>query len=173
MVPSCKWERLKGQLGPRAAPKGVTDSDDDGWGNWTPDAKLPLEAEGTKSGKGKGKGKSSKGTCLDKGKGKGGKGNDKKARKHQDFIDSKALVSILRHCQGRRGEKVVASMGSQGEVEIAVLSSALHLPESRLRALAQTSTHPSGDPRYELIVWMGVSYIRATGKHSLEIAGTT
>ena len=169
-VPSTKWERRRGLVA-RAQPKGIGDSDEEGWGAWTPDAKQsPLPDAAAKS-KGKSRGKSPTGKGQGKGKGKAN-GKDKKARKNQDYQDSRALATVLRHGGGRKGAAVLAQMGSQGEVSISVLAEALNMPEARLRHIVDTSVHPSGDHRYECLSWAGCDFIRATGKHSLEIAGS-
>ena len=174
-VPSTKWERRRG-LVLRAQPKGIADSDGEDWGAWTPDAKhiipqspMPVAAAHAKGGKDKGKSPPGKG--QGKGKGKVHLKKDKKARKSQDYQDSRALATVLRHGSGKQGAAVLAQMGSQGEVSISVLSEALKLPEARLRYIVDTSVHPSGDHRYERLSWDGCDFIRATGKHSLEIAG--
>jgi RNA:NAD 2'-phosphotransferase (TPT1/KptA family) len=120
---------------------------------------------------GKGDGKTRKGKGPDKGKGKGSKGLSKKAEKNLDYRDSRALAAVLRHGRGKKGCAVVASMGSQGEVELELLAKTMGLASSRLRYLAQTSVHPSGDRRYELLEWAGSEYLRATNEHSLAVAG--
>ena len=156
-VPSTKWERRRGLVA-RAQPKGIGDSDEEGWGAWTPDAKQsPLPDAAAKS-KGKSRGKAN--------------GKDKKARKNQDYQDSRALATVLRHGGGRKGAALLAQMGSQGEVSISVLAEALNMPEARPRHIVDTSVHPNGDHRYECLSWAGCDFIRATGKHSLEIAGS-
>ena len=167
---STHWERRKFQP---AQPKGIGDSDAEDCGAWISDNQLPKSPGGPSLGQGG----ASSGTSPPergggKGKWKGGRSKkDKWARRDKDYADSRAMAGILRHGCGRRGAAALATMGAHGEVAIAVLAGLLHLQEDRIREVVASSIHPSGYHRYELVSFSGQEFVRATGKHSLEMVG--
>ena len=169
-APSTHWERRKFQP---AQPKGIGDSDAEDCGAWISDNQLPKSPGGPSLGQGG----ASSGTSPPergggKGKWKGGRSKkDKWARRDKDYADSRAMAGILRHGCGRRGAAALATMGAHGEVAIAVLAGLLHLQEDRIREVVASSIHPSGYHRYELVSFSGQEFVRATGKHSLEMVG--
>ncbi len=79
------------------------------------------------------------------------------------------MSGLLRHGNipgWTRAPHAIQELGDYGEIRITTAALLLGLDTETVERIAQTSIHPSGDYRYELMEWDGEVFVRAVRGHS-------